>query len=371
MKRTKKIIGLLLAMMMAGSTFTAYAEELSEQTASEEEIPIAESTENQEIQGFEDVQYGEIPSGETGWNQEMEARSELAAQCSNDSVAAYAEADSSYTELRNRVAKALETRQEQIDLSDLNLTTTQIVAFVGEPGTLAGGYKVKNGIRYSYSSWSGNVISLFLEYYSEEDCEQMAATVDKIKTRVEQGTTDLEKAMLLHNEIVASTQYDYESAKKDTNYTAYGVLMEGVAVCDGYTKAFACIANELSIPTIRISSKTLNHAWNMVMLDGNWFELDCTWDDTELSGIDYGSASYKYFMRSSSDFAEKCEHNAADVIGLYTSFDMNMAYAATDTTYDDAWWVKNSTGDGVLPTGLIQLYDGDWYFSQGGHHAMA
>lgn len=133
-----------------------------------------------------------------------------------------------------------------------------------------------------------------------------------------------------------------------------------------YTKAFACIANELGIPTVRLSSEEMNHAWNLVQVDGNWYEVDCTWDDTEGADMDYGFCSYKYFMRSENDFANKCAHDGTDVIGFYDGFDKNMADAAVDKTYDNAWWVKLTEDNASGIMSLIQLYDGDWYFAHNG-----
>lgn len=368
MKKAAKTLSILLTAALVGSMFTAYAEQATPETASG--VYVAEMAPAQDEETPE-LEYVTLPGGREGFEQELKARSKLADQGGVSVAATYAETDTNYTELCDRVTKAIAARQEMVDIHDLGITFDQIKAFAGEPGTLAGGYKVKNGIQYSFYKGENTVASLILSYYPEEDCAKMDELVGRIKARVEQGKTDLEKVMLLHNEIVAATQYDMQvydggSDSDSPIYTAYGVFMNRVAVCDGYTKAFACIANELGIPTVRLSSEEMNHAWDLVQVDGNWYEVDCTWDDTEGAYMDYGFCSYKYFMRSETDFANKCDHDGTDVIGFYDGFDKNMADAAVDKTYDDAWWVKLTEDNASGIMSLIQLYDGDWYFAHNG-----
>ncbi len=368
MKKAAKTLSILLAAALAGSMFTAFAEQATPETAAA--AAVAETAPAQDGEEPE-LEYVTLPGGREGFEQELKARSELAAQASASAAATYAEPDTRYTELRDRVTKAIAARQEMVDISDLSITLAQLNAFAGEPGSLAGGYKVKNGISYSYYPDKGTGAVLFLSYYPEEDCAKMDELVGRIKARVEEGKTDLEKVMLLHNEIVTATQYDttiYDRVRdaSDPVYTAYGVFMNRVAVCDGYTKAFASVANELGIPTVRLMSSELDHAWDLVQVDGNWYEVDCTWDDTEGAYFDYGFCVYKYFMRSSEDFAEKCDHKASDIVGYYDSFDVNMADAAVDKTYDSAWWVTLTENNGTGIMSLIQLYDGDWYFARNG-----
>lgn len=67
-----------------------------------------------------------------------------------------------------------------------------------------------------------------------------------------------------------------------TAHDAYGALVEGRAVCQGYSDAFKLICDYYNIPAVCISG-TANgggHMWNAVQMDdGLWYLLDITWDD--------------------------------------------------------------------------------------------
>lgn len=90
-----------------------------------------------------------------------------------------------------------------------------------------------------------------------------------------------------------SLEYDDSCYRAGNNgyfmyaHTAYGSLVKGKAVCDGYSTGFELILGRLGIPAMVITgdggTKTSQggHAWNIVNLDGNWYEADTTWDDGE------------------------------------------------------------------------------------------
>ena len=67
-------------------------------------------------------------------------------------------------------------------------------------------------------------------------------------------------------------------------HDAYGGLIEGRAVCQGYSDSFEIVCDYYNIPCICIngSSDGVGHMWNAVQMDdGVWYLLDSTWDDQE------------------------------------------------------------------------------------------
>ena len=93
----------------------------------------------------------------------------------------------------------------------------------------------------------------------------------------------------LHDQLNARCTYDMAAAESAITavpnaYTAYGALVEGKAVCEGYAKAMQLLLQQVSIPvtlvtgTVRESSEP--HMWNLVSIHGETYHLDATWNDT-------------------------------------------------------------------------------------------
>ncbi len=67
-------------------------------------------------------------------------------------------------------------------------------------------------------------------------------------------------------------------------HDAYGALVEGRAVCQGYSDAIKILCDYYNIPCVCISGTAGGggHMWNAVQMDdGKWYFIDCTWDDQE------------------------------------------------------------------------------------------
>lgn len=107
--------------------------------------------------------------------------------------------------------------------------------------------------------------------------------IDRICEEVTPAWTDFQKYKLVHDAIVNGCVY-YES---DSDcYTAYGCLVGGNAVCEGYSKALMLLCDRVDIPCLPVIGQGLNedgstqvHIWNKVMLNGQWYASDITWDD--------------------------------------------------------------------------------------------
>lgn len=105
----------------------------------------------------------------------------------------------------------------------------------------------------------------------------------------------------LHDWLVNRCQYDTAAAAQPSGYpsafTAYGALVQGRAVCEGYSRAMQLLLLRGGIPASVISGtaqsggQTISHMWNLVQLDNTWYHLDPTFDDPQ--GEDY--LIYDYF----------------------------------------------------------------------------
>ena len=84
-------------------------------------------------------------------------------------------------------------------------------------------------------------------------------------------------------------------------HTAYGALHDGVAVCEGYACAAKLLLNKLGVQCdIQIGTCTDGggHAWNLVLVDGQWYQLDVTWNDGSTRRTDYLLVSDDYMLKS-------------------------------------------------------------------------
>ena len=121
-----------------------------------------------------------------------------------------------------------------------------------------------------------------------------AKATEKILKGIKVDGSPEEKARMLHNYILERTSYDYDD-KEPYNGYAYGVAIKGKAVCQGYAMAYKylCENNGLKCNMIvqKIGKDKELHAWNVVKINDKWYNVDCTWDDSN-------GSKYQYFLVS-------------------------------------------------------------------------
>lgn len=123
--------------------------------------------------------------------------------------------------------------------------------------------------------------------------------VNQIKSQIPNGS-DFEKVKFIHDYIINNCEYNQAAVRNPNSYpssfTAYGALVEGTAVCEGYSKAFSLLCEQVGIETLLVtgSANGIDHMWNMVKCNGQWYHIDVTWDDPVM---DDNSADihYTYF----------------------------------------------------------------------------
>lgn len=100
--------------------------------------------------------------------------------------------------------------------------------------------------------------------------------VERVVAQVIQpGMTDFEKALALHDWLTANADYSSHC----TFFGPEGVLVYGEGVCQSYADAFGQLLDKVGIANKPVVSAAMNHAWNLVQLDGEWYHIDVTWDD--------------------------------------------------------------------------------------------
>ena len=166
--------------------------------------------------------------------------------------------------------------------------------------------------------------------------EQMTAfnrAAEAFLADIDTSGSEYQTIRQIHDKLIGLVNYNdpvadhrvWLSRGQDLAHTAYGVLVEdssgiaNYAVCDGYSLAFEYLLQQCGIEAVFIGGVGGNseeemggHAWNMVKMDGSWYEVDATWNDRESMVDDLNPMEpvYEYVLEALNDTAyrERVEH---------------------------------------------------------------
>lgn len=124
-------------------------------------------------------------------------------------------------------------------------------------------------------------------YMSAADSADAKKKFDAAAEELLRGITpdmpEFDREKLLHDRLAKKITYDLNEAYM---HSAYGALVNGRAVCDGYTESLQYLLGRVGIQAFTvlgmgtdISGNTEPHAWNIVRIDGKYYNVDLTWDD--------------------------------------------------------------------------------------------
>ncbi len=118
---------------------------------------------------------------------------------------------------------------------------------------------------------------------------------DKLAASGAEGS-DYDKEKNIHNAICDAFSY---SLKAEMNQSAYSGIVNSSTVCAGYARAFQYIMTNLGIPCYYCRGVAGEpHAWNIIKLDGDYYNVDVTWDDSSETW------QYEYFNMSDEDISK-------------------------------------------------------------------
>ena len=161
---------------------------------------------------------------------------------------------------------------------------------------------------------SRGIINLKINHvYSDEMKILINYKVDEIyKELYKDNVSVSDNIKAFHDYIIDHTEYDKERAdSKIVKYksdNAYGVLIEGIGLCGGYTDTMSLFLDKLNVKNYKVS--TNNHTWNRVYVNDKWLHLDLTWDDP-ISEDGKNILDHNYFLITTNELKdiEKNEHN--------------------------------------------------------------
>ena len=187
-------------------------------------------------------------------------------------------------------------------------------------------------IRWTYAGWNGSY-SLEsddegLHYVFVYDCKyyttaaQEAELSEKIDSvlqslDINDESSDYDVICAVYDYICANVSYDYDNLNDSEyllKYTAYAAMINKTAVCQGYSALMYRMLQQKNIDCRLIPGS--NHAWNIVAIDGVYYNADSTWD----AGRD--PKNYAYFLCGDSDFAEHTRYSEYSTEEFYRLYPM-------------------------------------------------
>lgn len=162
---------------------------------------------------------------------------------------------------------------------------------------------------------------------------QLEVALEKGAEDAELGMNDYDTVMRIHDYIIRKCRYIEEN---DSGYcaTAYGCLVQNEANCEGYAKAFDLLASRMGLESILVTGTTdtgENHAWNQVKVDGKWYNIDVTWDETDVEG----DLRRMYFL-CDDDFFDKTHFPDSEYVETFDCGDSKENYYVKNGFFADS-----------------------------------
>lgn len=187
-------------------------------------------------------------------------------------------------------------------------------------------------IRWTYAGWSGSyslesddeglyyVFVYDCEYYTTAAQEaELSEKIDSVlqSLDINDESSDYDVICAVYDYICANVSYDYDNLDDSEyllKYTAYAAMINKTAVCQGYSALMYRMLQQKNIDCRLIPGS--NHAWNIVAIDGVYYNADSTWD----AGRD--PKNYAYFLCGDSDFAEHTRYSEYSTEEFYRLYPM-------------------------------------------------
>ena len=118
-------------------------------------------------------------------------------------------------------------------------------------------------------------------------------------TKASKLSSDIAKVKYVHDWLIYNTNDGIANDSNIYYHGAYAAIVDKQGVCQAYSYAFEYCMQKLGIQSAVADGTTWcgeHHAWNMVKIGGEWYELDVYWDDLYTKAEqDY---DYVYFMHT-------------------------------------------------------------------------
>ena len=175
---------------------------------------------------------------------------------------------------------------------------------------------------FGYAYAGDDTIVEFYSVLSADDCKKyieiLTQKVNEIIAGAKKEMSEYDREKYVHDTVLNNCEYKKGVTGSNDGwqyFSAYGTLIDGQAVCEGYAKSMQILLSQLGIECYTISGNADNvgHMWNIVKLGGEWYHLDPTWDDSD------GTVNYEYFNVNTETISKN--HNINESVNITDSDD--------------------------------------------------
>jgi hypothetical protein len=207
---------------------------------------------------------------------------------------------------------------------DLSLLLRQLDATEPNPDSSGPDYNTLN-LKSAAAGVLDHVLYFSFEYFTSQKQEaELDAKCEAIYKSLQlDGLSDYAKVREIYEYIGTNFVYDDSLSI----FSPYYGLKTGTMVCQGYSLLLTKLLWLAGVPNrILIGDGGGEpHSWNIVKLNGSWYDLDVTWDAAQRIGQ---AMTWNFFLRGSANFPA---HTAADA---YQAYSFASQYPVSSSDYD-------------------------------------
>jgi len=398
--KMKKMLVLVLTLALIVSSMAACVKEDSESSSAKKNETVSDekkTTENDDKDSSAETEISGDESSveESGESETTGGETESNDSTSSESIAGETTPDGSVIETtkENTTTKPAETTTKKpaatteptttkkpAATTTQETTTKKPAATTTTPTTT----KQQSSTTTNYGPIINPLSEDNLEKYSRRGISDAAksAAVTVLNSILKTSMTEVERVKAIHDWMVKNINYNYDAAANiqgggtanESALTAEGALVGKNVVCEGYSEAFFLLCWTAGIDARILTgvadngsgSGPIGHEWNIVNIGGKWYQVDVTWDDPALNGVQNdptgANLCYQYFLITTADMTK--DHTIEE----YYGFDAISCTSKDFYTTVDTWAIKKLIGNTPY-TKITSYAEGNTasqnYFKQG------
>ena len=256
------------------------------------------------------------------------------------------------------ILEGLTDCREAIDLSGASLPVSELGrVYVSVLHSHPELFHVAPRLSYSYTERDGTrtVVQVYPVYTLTGDALTAARAYYRdvlaaILTEMEltfggHPRTEADTVLYLHDCLAHRYTYDTR-AEAEANADAYSFLRDGRGICQAYALTFLALCQGAGLEADLVVSDAMDHAWNHVRVEGEWYHVDVTRDDPIPAAEGADEVNHLRLLRSD---------EGMEALG-YSGFSCAAGHTCTDTRYETP---EGETGWGIFSQKLT-FSGGKW-----------